>query len=455
MIFPINTSPMVLNANNAFDAEYHIGLVAGDSSNAVATSNRIKLNAALASCWDGAAPFKLADGRAWQSGLFSSGRSTNILAPITFKGRPFYFRGELLSAVRNGCGTLIGVPNGFPDGDGVTTSSGQGGNWTRFTRTDSDPDTGRGILRVRGCGFQMHGIQLNAYPLTGNIHSGVGNFNQFGILIEGREDADMPTGKHVFSNVTIVGCEKAIGFINGYWNASDVFTNTGPQRAEFGNEYDGNHADESEWINIKLTGCKTGVWSNNLQALSHRFWSIAAGPSTRFTPTNEEPFILADCEKGGLWNFGYTFLPSMPSTLLRVKWWSPNTNRISFDNIQRDGGGAANQIFRLFEYGHNESASFLHWRLFFQGHIADEYDRTATTATALRASLQYDPAELIKVPSDVPIGQIYMNINNLPVMTGAGGTLNGFTHSGFNGSSMAGWTWNTNAASPWVTLAKP
>lgn len=138
---------------HAYDAEYHIGLVADDASDATATANRVKLNAAMAAAWPGG------------SYAFSHGTPGPILKPITFAGKNFYFKGRLQTGLHTGL-MLIGTGAGTVLGQGDA----QAGQRTCFIRIDADPDDFVILLRYNG--VSMENILCFGRRLTGNINSG-------------------------------------------------------------------------------------------------------------------------------------------------------------------------------------------------------------------------------------------------------------------------------------------
>jgi hypothetical protein len=140
------------DAATAYDAEFHIGLVAGDATSAVARANTLKLNAAL----DAQNP----EGKF----TFRDGRVGPVLKPICCGAKEFYFAGTIQTGARIG-GVLCGA-----GGRSYLISSlaygqtrGVGGFVTRFTRIDGDQDWGRDereIVRVRGAGWVISGIEF-------------------------------------------------------------------------------------------------------------------------------------------------------------------------------------------------------------------------------------------------------------------------------------------------------
>ncbi|MEX2316327.1 MAG: hypothetical protein WD669_04185 [Pirellulales bacterium] len=291
----------------SFDAEFHIGLVAEDSDPEIAAENTEKLNDALDAMWP-AGVF-----------TFAHGAPGPVLLPISFAAKEFYFAGELKTATRNGGALIGGGGFGYPLGSGEFGASfplNTGGAITRFTRIDSDESAGGALLRLRGAGFRIDRIQFNGQPLPGNIHSGTGELNQYGILLEGRDSP--PTGKHVIGQIGITGCSKAIAFLAGYDDEGGfVSTET--------------HADQSHWQDVFVHGCRTAVWSNNQQAVWHHFGKLVVGATA-----NVEPETILDVERGGLWKIDMLAVGPFPTTVLRVKDFSPNASRFDI-HIFRDG----------------------------------------------------------------------------------------------------------------------
>src|SRR5204863_485522 len=117
-------------------------------------ANTAKLNGALNGMWTGG------------SFPFASGGAGPILRPIVAAAKEFYFKGTIKTSRKIG-GALIGsmLSRGFS----TTSSSYQfpnlhpypnlmGGAQTRFTRLDGQ--NGGAVLRLRGSGFHVQGIEF-------------------------------------------------------------------------------------------------------------------------------------------------------------------------------------------------------------------------------------------------------------------------------------------------------
>ncbi|HMO86175.1 MAG TPA: hypothetical protein PKC18_14765, partial [Lacipirellulaceae bacterium] len=313
------------------------------------------------------------------------------------------------------------APHGYSTGDvinvfGVDGNSAANGEWT--------------ITVVSSTTFSLDGsVGNDDYTGDGWVADPL---CQFGILLEGRESGpggSVSTGKHVFINFGIYGCERAIGFLDGYDDGE-------------GFVQENQHADESLWLDGRIVGCKTAVWSVNYQAVWHTFERLVVGGAGGVNPT-----VVLDVVRGGLWRVNDLHLGPVPLTILRV-WsfkdspnneWSPNTARFHI-HFYRDGGGNSEQVFRLFEYhavpnggGQYPDAEFRVWDVRFTGSIAGQ-----------NAS-QYDPLEFVRFHdaelNAVPCTNIWFDVYNL------------YTNQDFSGTPLAGYTWEQQG--PWWRLVKP
>jgi hypothetical protein len=481
-----------------YDAERDLGLVAFDASDTVAEDNCDKLNAALEAQWHGG------------EFTFADGTNGPILNAIVFSAKTFYFKGEIKTTIRGGNSLIGGGGRGFVRGDEEfgTAAGNNGGAVTRFVRLDGA--AGGAVLRLKGSGMYCTNIDFhgrasgdnpnkgtktitgasNATPIvitTSSPHgysngqlvtvfgvngndsadgtwaidnvtsttfeledsAGSGTYAgggtvadpmcTYGILVEGRESggplgASVSTGKHVFINYGVFGCQHGIAFLSGYDDGAGLVETFA-------------HADESLWLDGRILGCFTAVWSNNDQAVVHTFLRLSVN-ATGAVPVN----YVFDAQRGGLWKVSDLQLSPTPMTVLRVwsvqgdahgQHYSPNSARFEI-HFYRDGGGDPGQIFRLFEYfalssgGVWPDASFRKWDIRFSGSIADA------------GATKYDSRYIVKLKDNstssdpvhyVPCTNIWFDVFNLPM------------NQDFDGTPLEGFTWET--VGPWSRLVAP
>ncbi|MEX2316325.1 MAG: hypothetical protein WD669_04175 [Pirellulales bacterium] len=382
----------------AYDAEYHIGLVADNPSDDIAQANADKLNLAMAQMWPGG------------TFDFAHGAPGPVIYPIHFAAKRFYFKGKLQTGLRSG-GELAGAGGGSAIGNGEFNPLGNGGQQTQFVRIDPpDPEEPEYepaddfVFLLRNNGTTLRNIFFYGRRLTGNINSGTGLRTGCGIGMEARNTQS--TGKHVITNCGVVDCITAIHFLSSYYNEDGTYHAPGDA-----------HADNTTWIDFRSSGCDVGILSENDQAVWHRFLGIS-GLGTTSGGT------VLKVVAGGLWKFDFLSI-GINSTLLEVadgdvtNSYSQNTSRFDihfvrdgFANLDSDPETPGvqptpgRQRVTLFRYAGTLPADHKKWDVRITGNIAGsqaEFNSDPTTWVDLSGLTQRRTG-----------ANIYFDINNLP-----------------------------------------
>jgi hypothetical protein len=353
-----------------YDAEADIGLIA--QSQAAAKSNTERLTAALEAQWPGG-KFK-----------FANARVGAVLYPIRVAGKEFFFSGTIMTGRHVG-GTVLGMAGRcWP-----TTSGGPiGGAITRFTRIDGE--AGGAILRLRGNGFVVDGIEFRGRPYildaTGEGPS-TGTKTPVGIEVEGH--APPATGLHVIRNCTIDECTYGICARAGYYDDLERFV-----------AYE-NNADNSIVDGVVFFNCNSCFRSENQQAVA---WSLRDITIGFWGGRGLSPVIVCDIVRGGdVWINGLS-LNHPQATLFQVQDYSHNTQLLTCENLKWDHGEKP-EYFTLFKYaGPNADLASKKWTVRISGHLGDSETKPSV-----------DPEKMIDVPAGFPIDDIRVDVARLPV----------------------------------------
>jgi hypothetical protein len=372
---------------DSFCAERHIGLVPENPTSNVAAANQAKLNAALAAQWAGG-NFRIV-----------GGTSGPILRPISFPAREYYFEGPIKTSKKMGGGMFGSMRcRGYSLASGASYVDSIGGALTKCTRIDGE--NGGSILRLRGTGFTVEGIEFKGrrydYDPTGGGPDGVGSLpagttaTPSGIEVEARGTIYGPaSGRHVIRNCTITDCTYGIRCLCGFY--TDLDNGDEPSWREgniehghpttnpgfFENE---DHADNGIVENVLFYRVPTIFRCENQQAAIWRLKDL---------DLNAETITLLDIIRGGnVWVDGISG-NCVNLTLLQVKDYSQHTSLITMRNVKWDHIPTPSAYFTLFKYigpdTYNISGLKWHVRIEGQGNNLEEGS--------------WDPTKLIEVSS--------------------------------------------------------
>jgi len=345
--------------------------VAGDSSPAAARANTERLSAALNAQWSG--------------GKFRFPRrpAGPILYPIRCAAKEFYFAGTIETSNRVG-GVLLGgggrsyhVTSDHYAPDGTL-----GGAVTRFTRIDGE--NGGAVLRLRGTGFILDGIDVRGRPYPAGTGE-TGTKTPSCIEVEGRTYP--ATGRHLIRNCTLAGANAGIRTLGGYYENGAFVKNE-------------IHADESIVDGVNFATVDSCFRSENQQALNWTFRDITVNV------LDGTDTVVFDIVRGGNIYATNVSLNHNKVTLLKVYEYSPNTQRFVCDNFRWDTFAGAGDYLCLFQYaGPAGEASWKKWTARISGHIANERPQT------------YDAAKLIQITpgvKDFPLDDVLLDVARLP-----------------------------------------
>jgi hypothetical protein len=388
LVFTIGMAHLAWSASVAareYDAESDIGLVAKSPS--AAATNTERLNAALDAQWSGG-KFHFVDGHVGP-----------ILDPIRAAATEFFFQGSIKTSRRVG-GALYGfgtrswaLPSShFSPGPGAF-----GGAMTRFTRIDGE--TGGGVLRLRGNGFVVDGIQFQGRrytvdPSYKGPQSGIKT--PCGIEVEGR--GPPTTSLHVIRNCGFIECTYGICARAGYYDEQEKFVRFA------------NYADNAIVDGALFFGCDSCFRSESPQAVVWRFRDITIGSYGR------APVTLFDVVHGGdIWVDGVS-LNHKYATLFKVYNYAANCQLLTCKNLKWDNaGGGPESYLTLFKYEGPTLPDYsdMKWTLRVEGHIGGSDTKPA-----------YDASKLIQAPAGLPKADLLFDIARLPqqnfIMVGDG-----------------------------------
>jgi hypothetical protein len=253
---------MRLRQPNFFiDAEMDLGIVPYSTS--AAAANTTKLNNALAAMWKGGAV------------TLPSGEVTNILKPIFFHGKEYFFSGPIITSTRLGC-SLIGCGSRpYYMGSNQYDSASLGGMRTQFTRIDGN--NGGAVIRLRGQGTLIQGIVISGRQYS--TENGVtgpteGTATPIGIEVEGR--AAPATGGHILRDVMVAACTYGIALRHGYHDSGTTRVHPGIDGL-YDLAYDENHGEAGVMENVTFWECDNCFYSENNQAVLWRGRSLRVG----------------------------------------------------------------------------------------------------------------------------------------------------------------------------------
>lgn len=359
-----------------YDAETDIGLVA--ESQAAAKANTDRLSAALDAQWSGG-KFR-----------FANGRTGPVLYPIRASAREFFFAGTIETSIRIG-GALSGFGSrGYPMTSGHYSPVGTwGGATTRFTRVDGEK--GGAVLRLRGTGFIVEGIEFRGRPhLDDPTAEGpkTGTKTPVGIEVEGR--AAPATGMHIIRNCTIAECTYGICARAGYYSSVGKFVP------------DENHADNSIVDGVWFHAVDSCFRSENQQALVWSFRDIAVGG---WGGAGANQTVICDIVRGGNVTVDGLSLNQPQATIFKVRDYSHNTQRLVCNNFRWDTFTAPTAYLTLFYYDGpiRPDLSWYQWTVRISGHIAN-FDKNPP----------YDATKLLHVPPNLPMDDFKLDVARLP-----------------------------------------
>lgn len=378
-----------------YNAETQIGLVAEDLTDATATANTTKLNAALDAMHNGG------------QFTFTDGTVGPVLRPIRFPAKHFYFKGTILTPIRIGChitGTGMGIQ--WTDESWLSYAvypNNQGGACTRFTRIDGQ--NGGPVIRVRGLGCIIENIVIMGKRWIGQDQDDPpvpsGTKTPTGIEVEGR--SSIPTGWHLFRNLTIGGCTVGISSIPGYYNGA-LFVS------------DESHSDNCAVDKVGFTGCDSCYKSTNEQAIAWTFRDIAASVDPQ-----SNPCTVFDMESGGGLHCQNLQLNHNRITVLRVYEWNPHISRYDIHGIRLDGQNEdpATNFVKLFRYDGPcyADSSWLKFKIRMSGDLNNNWNRTPMPDD----DPYYDDSNMIDIVNDanadpgtkLPFDDMFFDISSL------------------------------------------
>lgn len=354
------------------DAEFHLGLVADDDTQSVAEANTTKLNAALAACHAG--------------GSFDfPGTDGPVLYSIRFSGKHFFFYGAIRTPARNGCAALLGAgANGVLIPSNATSLR---GNTTRFIQLAGGEADCPGVIVLSGTGTDISHIEILGRDFQSG-DAGTGTKTTAGIVVEGRTSP--PAGHHTFHNVTFAECTYGIQAPAGYYEEDWDFV-----------------AEEQHGDHVTVDGCSfytvnSAIRMDNLQAVN---WIVN---DCQFNVLGSgQEMVVFDLTRGGSISGRNFTLNHNKITLVKVAYYSHNTQRITIDGFRWDTFTDSADYLTLFQYaGPSGDASFKFWTVRLSGAIAN----TATAPT-------YDYAKMFQgltIGDDLPTSDILVDVARLP-----------------------------------------
>jgi hypothetical protein len=354
-----------------YNAELQIGLVADNASESIATANTVRLTHALNAMWAGGI-FTFADG--------STGP---VLKQIRFPAKSFFFKGTIETSARIG-GALVGAGRGYEMSEEHFGPNGVlGGATSRLIRIDGE--NGGAVLRLRGSGFLVQGLELFGRRWITKSKA-TGTKTPSLIEVEGR--LRQPTGRHIIRDCGLYEGSVGIRTLKGYYDNGSLME-------------DENHADNSSVENVEFFAVDSCFRSENQQAVNWTFRNIV---------DNERgggESVVFDIARGGNIYADGVYLNHNKVTLIKVRDFSPNNNRIEVRGIRWDTCNAPTDYLTLFQYAGKPfpDSRGLRWSVRISGHIANTPTPT------------YDTSKLIQIPIGAvgfPKGDLQFDVTNLP-----------------------------------------
>lgn len=357
-----------------YDAEFHIGLQADDSSLSVATANTRILNEALAAMWLG--------------GLFAFARGEPgpVLYPITFAPKEFFFLGGLQTSPRCG-GGLCGLPGWASQQATSQYTTGTGGLTARLTRIDGE--AGGPFFRLRGGNFLLAGLDLKGQSRAEDAYTGTAS----PALVE-IEDRPGPSGGHAIRDCALAGGTRGIHVLPGYYDDNNVLV---PHSGSL---------QTSCVERVQFAQLAQFYYCENAAATNWRFAALAGAADDPVT-------TVFDLVRGSVVADGVT-LPAAQAELFRVHEFDRRNQRLVCDNLHWSEHHAAGDYLALFHYaGVATDAHNLRWSVRVRGSIDNVVEPT------------YDTTKLIQIAAtaaDFPLDDLCFDVAQLPP--------NGFQRSG-------------------------
>lgn len=249
--------------------------------------------------------------------------------PIELDGEEYFFNDNLIIPFRIGLtikgygGRVYPIDNGHYGPGGPL-----GGAVTRITNVTK----GKNVI-LQGVGTKLEGLQ----------------FNKMGLIVEGNTDG-LATGCHTVRDVCIN--DTPIGILlhdsklrKGQWIKDEM------------------HADNCVFENIMICA-DIGIQSRNIQALVNHYHNINFAAAK---------MIMFDIIRGGSFNVDGLNIGVVDGTILRTNWFSPNTNRMTFNGIIRDNLPGSLNLFEFNWPGIDRvEDKSVKWSLRFNGHIGNQ-----------------------------------------------------------------------------------
>lgn len=353
-----------------YDAEYHLGLIAEDSSGDTRAYNTATLNTAL-------------------EGMHRNGNVTlahggvgPLMRPISFTAKNFHFNAPIITPTRLG-GGLIGSPSWGPIGTNSQFQSGSsvGGLRTRLTFTGNNSQ-GYAAIRVRGGGFVIENLDIMASAAGDN------DIPTSCIEIEAR--ANPETNYNIIRNCSLTGSVAGIEASYTFLNDSNEL-----EVAEGG----GAHGVVD---NVSFTNLDYFFVSGNANARHWHFNNIVGSETTAKETT------VFKLTRGGAITANGVKLGISKATLFDVENYSRSSQRLVCDNLYWDERTTGSHYLSLFKYsGSTGDASSKHWMARVTGMI----DNTPSSPT-------YDTSKFIQVSAlalNFPLDDLLFDISNLPL----------------------------------------
>lgn len=363
---------MIFEQADAYDAEYHIGLIADSTNAAIVRQNVTR--------WNAANEAMHTNGNfAFPHGITAG----PVLKPIRFAAKEFFTAGTVIFPPRAG-GAVYGAGGRSYElpSDQFTSPTGMGGARTQITRVDGDKTTNgkTSVIRLCGSGVKFEGFSVfgRRYamdntgegpdgPLQAGSSVGVGTRTPACIDIEGR--ISMVTGMHIIRDCLIAEGINGIRMLAGYYNSSGVFVP------------DENHGESGIVDSTMFSGCDSCIRSENQQAVVWLFNNIQA---FGFGGAGLNPMTIFNCLRGG--NFEAHAVSALHPmiTILDVTDYSPFTASFEISGVKWDHVPGLTHYCTLFKYSgpvYDDMRTNSNWRVRMQGHLAAYPEGTDTDIT--------------------------------------------------------------------------
>lgn len=241
------------------------------------------------------------------------------------------------------------------------------GSLVRFVKLDDNS-----FLNCRGTGAWTQGpVEITNFP---------GSFKP-AIIVEGRGNAGIPTGRHTFSNICFSAWTSAFDALAGYYDDDGEFVD------------EEQHADNCEVNRCETFDCPFLFRSYNQQADGWEFNSCMMNDLAHTYDTTG-----AALYRGGSITFKNLKIECKKFVHFEVRDFSPNNCQLTSHDLWRDRMPDNDSYFRLLKF----SGSFLgKWALNVDGFLA-------TYQT------NFDKTKLFDVPSKLPRTDFVYSFRGLP-----------------------------------------